>query len=97
MKILKDMEKHSEDNSVPQDLKEMGRFYLLSKQYDEAIKSLTSASEISPDDPEVYYLLGMVYESIHQFDKAKLHYEKAAGINPDFKDVQKRLSRIIGE
>jgi len=86
-----------EENNIPQDLKEMGRFYLLSKQYDEAIKSLISASELSPKDPEVYYLLGMVYESVHQFDKAKHYYEKVTEIDANFKDVQKRLSKIIGE
>ncbi len=91
------MEKHLEDNNIPEDLKEMGRFYLLSKQYDEAIKSLTSASKLTPEDPEIYYLLGMVYESIHQYADAKSNYEKTAAINPEFKDVQKRLSKIIGE
>jgi len=94
---LKNLKRPLENNNIPDDLKEMGRFYLLSKQYDEAVKSLSSAAKLNPKDPEIYYLLGMVYESIHQYDDAKSCYEKTAEIEPDFKDVQKRISKIIGE
>jgi len=91
------MEKFSQNDGIKDDLKEMGRFYLLSKQYNEAIKSLESALKLNARDPEIYYLLGMVYESIHEYDKAKTYYEKVVELEPDFKDAEDRISKIIGE
>lgn len=50
---------------------------------DDAASQLKKASEITPSDPEPYYLLGVVYQRWQKFDTAADYYQQAAAKKPD--------------
>ena len=91
------MEKEIDPGTL-EDLKEVGRFYLLHQRFKEAIESLKKADESSNvPDPEVYYLLGMAYESIRNYEEARNYYEKALQYDKDFTLAKERLEKIVGK
>ncbi len=50
---------------------------------DDAATQLRKSMEITPNDPEPYYLLGVVYQRWQQLDTAAGYYEQAAAKKPD--------------
>ncbi|WWC70952.1 uncharacterized protein I206_104904 [Kwoniella pini CBS 10737] len=64
-----------------------------------AIKHLTSALELSPDDPEIAFNLAAVLESTGQLEHALTLYKKAqsGGIDRASQNVRNVSAKIIGE
>ena len=92
------MEKETEAINLPDDFKELGRFYLLHQQFQKAIEFLKKADESTDiPDPEIYYLLGLAYESIRNYDEARAYYEKALHYDDSFTLAKERLEKIVGK
>lgn len=55
----------------------LARLYKNTKRFDDAIREYETATTISPNDENLYYEIGKIYEDLDQKDKAKPYYEKA--------------------
>ena len=49
---------------------------------EEALSNMKYLEKYFPDDAELHYNLGILYEKLKDFDNAKLAYEKAIEISP---------------
>ena len=61
---------------------------------DEALKNLFYLSKMVPNDSEIFYNLGIVYEKLKNLKKAKESYEKAIEIEPDAIDAIYNLGLV---
>jgi len=76
---------------------ELGKFYFLNEKYNEAIKRFKEASKIDEKNAEIYYNLGVVYESKNLPDEASQMYTKALELNPGHQLASKHLEKIVGK
>jgi len=76
---------------------ELGKFYFLNEKYDEAIRKFKEAVKIDEKNTEIYYNLGIVYESKNLPDEASQMYTKALELNPDHQLASKHLEKIVGK
>jgi len=76
---------------------ELGKFYFLNEKYDEAIEKLKEASKIDEKNAEIYYNLGVVYESKNLPDDASQMYTRALELNPSHELASKHLEKIVGK
>jgi len=76
---------------------ELGKFYFLNEKYDEAIRKFKEAVKIDENNTEIYYNLGIVYESKNLPDEASQMYTKALELNPDHQLASKHLEKIVGK
>lgn len=60
----------------------------------QAHQYLLKAIEISPNDPQLYDALGVLYEENKEMDKAIENIKKALAIKPDYVDALTHLGRI---
>lgn len=82
-------------NTKYNDLIELSEFYILSQQYDVAIKALKKARRHYKMDSRLYYNLGIAYEALNEADKARDAFRLALKLNPEFKSAQEHLDRLI--
>ncbi|MDR1942049.1 MAG: tetratricopeptide repeat protein [Endomicrobium sp.] len=75
---------------------ELGKFYFLNNNYDEAVAEFNKALDINKDNPEAYYNLGLISESSNRPQDAKEMYLKALSIKPDFKIAREKLNKLMG-
>ena len=64
------------------------------KVYDEATKHYTRAIEADPTYVEAYYNRGVCYETVGNISMARLDYEKAIELRPDYNPAKEGLARI---
>jgi tetratricopeptide (TPR) repeat protein len=76
---------------------ELGKFYFLNEKYDEAISKFKEAVKIDENNAEIYYNLGIVYESKNLPEEASQMYTKALDLNPGHKLASKHLEKIVGK
>ncbi|MBI5682112.1 MAG: tetratricopeptide repeat protein [Deltaproteobacteria bacterium] len=88
--------KHESNQSKVKDLIEMGEFYFVNQKWDNAVEVLMKAKKIDPNNPDVYYNLGIVYEMKNQFEDAKQMLEKVLKIKPDHECAQRHLNKLVG-
>jgi tetratricopeptide (TPR) repeat protein len=77
-------------------------FYILSLinininqgKVEEAIGYLEKAIVVSPNDAQLYDVLGLVYENTKKIDQAIQYIKKALEINPEFADALSHLGRL---
>ncbi len=70
--------------------------YIYSNQGDAAIELLTKAIELTPDNAELYNVLGIVYEnSKKDAETALKYYEKALEIDPDYVEAVGNKGRVF--
>ncbi len=81
---------------LAQDLLELGKFYFLNEKYDEAIKILQKAQKFDPFCAEIYYNLGLVYETENSLHEARGMYLKAIEVDPKFTLAQEHLDKLVG-
>lgn len=79
-----------------QELLEHSKFYFLNGKYEEALKVLRKLLKICPDNPDVYYNLGIIYESKNQIDTAVQMYTKALELSPEHKFAREHLDKLVG-
>lgn len=56
---------------------------------------MTSIAEKNPNDPVVYYNLGVSAEQLEDFDKAKEFYNKAIELDPEMANAYNNIASII--
>ncbi|MCC8154456.1 MAG: tetratricopeptide repeat protein [Tannerellaceae bacterium] len=68
---------------------------IYSGQNEEAIQYLNEAVQKDPNNPQLYDVIGRVYESgLQDFDKAEEYYKKALALDPDYNDSLSNLGRV---
>ncbi len=83
-------------NKSGEDPLEPGKFYILNNQYSEAEKFFKNYLETDPGNPEVYYHLGLIYETKHEISLAIDMYEKVLSIQPNHVLAKKHLDKLVG-
>jgi tetratricopeptide (TPR) repeat protein len=79
------------------DLIELSDFYILSQKFEEAIRVLKKAEKIEKMSPKLYYNIGIVYEALNEYDKARDSFRLVLKIDPDHKSAQEHLDKLIEE
>jgi tetratricopeptide (TPR) repeat protein len=62
--------------ALAQNHKSRGTNYLGSKMYSSALNELQSAHSLTPDDPDINYLIGQAYSGMKKYSLARQYYEK---------------------
>ncbi len=75
---------------------EMGKFYFMNNKHDQAIGEFRKALELNPGNAEVYYNIGLVYETRNETENAREMFRKALAIDPDYAIAREHLNRIVG-
>jgi tetratricopeptide (TPR) repeat protein len=78
------------------DIVEMAKFYLLNKKYEQALKLFRQAMVVNPNDPEIYYNLGLTLEYRNQLDEAKKMYQQALRLKADHSSAREHLNKLVG-
>jgi tetratricopeptide (TPR) repeat protein len=63
----------------------LAEYYRKMKQKEKAIEHAIIAKKLRSDEPNVYNILGTIYESFNQFEKAEECYKKALEIDPMYR------------
>ncbi len=66
-------------------------------QHEEAIRFLTVAAALRPDNPGVQYNLGLVLALAGRLDEAIVAYRRAIGLKPDYGMAHLKLGEALGE
>ena len=74
-------------------LKEVN-YYISIGNNDLLLKSLDEAVVSDPNNPILHFVLGSTYSSLEDFDKAKLSYETALSLDPNYIDACNNLAAI---
>lgn len=69
-----------ENKTNPQLWGDFGHVLMADQQYYDAIDAFTTASGLDPENPELMAALGDALATVHEFEEAKLWFEKAASI-----------------
>lgn len=72
----------------------IGRAYLGSERYNEALKELFEAEKLSPRDPEVHYNMGTAYYFKGMRDKAVDEFQKAISYNSNYSEAHNFLGTV---
>jgi len=75
----------------------MGVTYLEQRNLPEAMRELTKASELDPDNPEVEMALGLAYQGRGDLPKAEEHLRRAIDKKPDYADARNNLGIVLAE
>jgi tetratricopeptide (TPR) repeat protein len=81
----------------PQDLFELGEFYLLNQKFSEAINKFKAALKLKPDDPQMYFQLGLAYEGACFINEAKEMFRKTLELDGSSKEAAEHLDRLTDE
>jgi len=71
----------------------MGLLSLWRGSYETALTEMTAACRLAPEDPEINYLLGLVYWRRGDRDKARHFWEMSLRLNPDYEPARQALQR----
>jgi tetratricopeptide (TPR) repeat protein len=75
---------------------EVGQFLFLNEKYDQAIVEFKKALKEDPENAEILYNLGIVYEAKNMLKEARETFTKALEINPKHKLAEQHLSKLVG-
>ncbi len=64
-------------------------------QLDGAINSLTKASNLDPDNPEILFDLAIVYDLKDDLDTASAKYRRALELNPEYVEARYNLAELL--
>ena len=78
------------------DLIEIAKFNFLSSRYEVAINIWKNALKLSPNNPQIYYNMGIAYESLNNLDDAKICFQKVIELQPENKQAKEHLENIVG-
>jgi Flp pilus assembly protein TadD len=75
-----------------------GRVYFSEGNYTEALKELTKAVELDPENPRYQRLLGLTYfVGKKMYDEATVHLRKAVTLRPGFSEAHMNLGAVYLE
>lgn len=92
IKVLKEGVEKFPDNSYF--LLNLINQHIYSGKTDEAIVYLNKAIVQKPDDAQLYEVLGKIYESRNEVDKASENFRKSLSINPEYTEAIGDVGRI---
>jgi tetratricopeptide (TPR) repeat protein len=69
--------------------------YLADKKYDQARKYILVEIKSHPKEKQSFLLLGQLYEELGKPDSAKIAYQKAIDIDPDYYEANIKLATIF--
>ena len=75
-------------------LLKLTEFQLILTQSEQALKTLDKIREIDPQNPEMFYMGGMVFEDLGDIDKAIGSYQSAVEINPELIEAWIQLGKL---
>ena len=96
MKEKKEEKLNEDENSVEQELIELGKFYFLNQKYDQAIEEFQKVIQINSKNPLVFYNLGIVYEAKNMIEKASRMYRRTLELKPDHVFAKEHLDKLVG-
>ncbi len=76
------------------ELMEEGQFYFLNHNYEMAQKLLEEALKIKPD-AKALYTLGLIFEMRNEKEKAYEMYRAALALEPNLKEAENHLQKIL--
>ena len=74
--------------------RELGKQYMLSGDFTNALKHLLEAQRLHPDDHILQNYIGQVYFLKKSYDSAIIHYKKALAIKPDYAVAKNNLGAV---
>jgi len=66
-------------------------------KWDEAVQTISRIIAVSPQDPNLYFLLGQAYEGQRKWEDALLEYRRVVQLQPDFLDAWKGIARVAAQ
>jgi len=64
---------------------------------DEAIAAYEDAARLLPNDPEVHFLLGVLYQQVGRRNEAREAYERGLRLQPDTVDILRELATFYAD
>lgn len=87
----------SESNYTVEQLQDLGQKFLAGGSLGQALKMLTQAESMAPNNASIQYDLGRAYEERGIDSQALEHYLKAVKIKPDFADAHNSLGAFYAK
>ena len=78
-------------------LKILGAIYDKKNRINDSLDLNRRVIELSPNDAEAHYNLGVSLKKLKQFEKAELSYKKAILLNPNFAEAHNNLGNVLKE
>ena len=75
----------------------MGVTYLDQRNLPSAMRELTKASELDPENAEVEMVLGLAYQARGDLSKAEEHLRRAIAMKADYADARNNLGIVLAE
>lgn len=69
-------DEHTSASTLAKQLKDKGSAYLNAKMFTSALSSLQAARKLSPEDNDLYYLMGQAHFGLKQYGQARRYYEQ---------------------
>lgn len=63
----------------------LGRVLVLDQQFYDAIDAFTTATDLDPENPKIMAVLGDALATVHEYEEAKLWFEKAASLEDNIR------------
>ncbi|MGE3063734.1 MAG: tetratricopeptide repeat protein [bacterium] len=76
-------------------LLEAGSFYFLNQQFKMAIRIYRKGLKLYKNDNDLLFNLGVVYESINDFEQAKICFKKVLEKDANHQQAKRHLEKII--
>jgi len=76
---------------------QMGVTYLEQRNLPAAMRELTKASELDPENPEIDMMLGLAYQSRGDLGKAEEHFRIAVGKRPEYAEAHNNLGNLLSQ
>ncbi|WP_028575626.1 tetratricopeptide repeat protein [Desulfonatronovibrio hydrogenovorans] len=73
---------------------ELAERYLIDSEPRMALEQLRIVQDLAPDDPRLYFSLGLTHTVLDDLDKAAQAYERAVAIAPDFGEAWNNLGQV---
>ena len=77
--------------------RELGKQYMLSGDFTNALQHLLEAEKLNPDDPILQNYIGQVYFLKKSYGKSIEHFEKALKLKPDYAVARNNLGAVYLE
>lgn len=81
-----------DDSSQAENLFNQGVDYYGAKDYKKAIKLWEEAAKSMPDEPAVFYGLGLAYYNTRQYTKSVAAFQRVISIDPNYRSAQQNLA-----
>lgn len=85
-------DEHKSAGFLATQFKEKGKTYLGAQMYSSALKSLQQARNLTPDDNDLYYLLGQAHHRLKQYEIARRYYDQCN--SGQYKNVASNAAQI---